>query len=472
MENNQGPSALLGQHKERQRLFASTDRLFLPDSVEYYDLGDATVVIAPLLARWCVFSHPEQVATFKLLQTGFPVGQVLDILRFTMSGQLAVVTMKRTLMEIEDKGFYSNAKVIERDTYACLKVNVTEGCNLRCRHCYRKSGVPLDHELETEDWVRIVEEHATLNGTSIMVSGGEPLFRKSRTVALLSRAKELGLETVLLTNGTLITAHTAELLQGLLDQVQISLDGPDAITNDSVRGAGVFERVIKAIDRFKQGTLRVIIAMTPLPSTLQAFEERLGPLATRLMSEFGERCVIQFSGGLFDGREITGLDGQLAQRWLSRIKALQNRIMGDGFNAKQDAASFEPGVRVAGCGYGDSLTVEADGRVLACRRAHDPVVADIRGHSLTEVRMRLRSLATRISVDRSPVCAACSWRYLCGGSCRFEPTVDTERKDTVSTRSAPDAGDVPSVPGCDGRLKRQLCRRLVDLNPFRYQSFE
>ena len=461
----------LRQQNERQRSFAFAERLSFPDPVEYFHLGDVTVVVAPLLARWCVFKHPEQVQVFQLLHSGSSIGEVLTQLRFRMGDQLAHATMQHTLVEIDDKEFYCNANATDRDTYACLKLNVTDGCNLRCRHCYRRSGVPFAHELETTELVRLVEEHAALNGTSIMVSGGEPLFRRSTTISLLRRAKELGLKTVMLTNGTMITARTAQLLEGLLDQVQISLDGPDPITNDSVRGYRTFERINKAIEHFRHATVRLIIAMTPLPETIKAFEEKLGILAARLSNDFGDRCVIQLGGIVFDGRDVKGLEGPFAQSWLERVKALQNGIT-NAWTSKQDAASFEPGVRVTGCGYGEGVTVEPDGRVHACRLAREPVVADIRNRSLNEVRARLRSMAEQVAVDRSSVCSRCSLRYLCGGPCRFEPVVGGERESTTRSASPSAPGYAPYLPSCDGSLKTQLCKRLAELNSFRYQQLD
>jgi len=71
-----------------------------------------------------------------------------------------------------------------------------------------------------------------------------------------------------LTNGLLIRRETAERLRRLADQspysldLRISLDGWDAATNDAVRGAGTFDRILAAVSHLAKAGLSPIITVT------------------------------------------------------------------------------------------------------------------------------------------------------------------------------------------------------------------
>jgi MoaA/NifB/PqqE/SkfB family radical SAM enzyme len=105
-------------------------------------------------------------------------------------------------------------------------------------------------ELSESKLLSIVDEAAQLGVREWIISGGgEPMVRKRTTLKILTRIKVHGMWGQLTTNGTLFTSQDARrLVEMSWDQVQVSLDGPDAETQDYLRqGKGVFERATRTV---------------------------------------------------------------------------------------------------------------------------------------------------------------------------------------------------------------------------------
>jgi radical SAM protein with 4Fe4S-binding SPASM domain len=111
-------------------------------------------------------------------------------------------------------------------------LDITYRCNERCVHCY------LDHddagEMSFAEIDRLLGEMAEAGVFQLTISGGEPLLRKD-FFAILRRARELGFNVKLKTNGILIGAAEAAVLRELyLDSVQISIYSHRAEVHDGI----------------------------------------------------------------------------------------------------------------------------------------------------------------------------------------------------------------------------------------------
>lgn len=126
---------------------------------------------------------------------------------------------------------------------------LTTGCNLRCVHC-RASATELSSpdDLSTEESLRLIDEFAAYAPLILVLSGGEPLYRKD-VLDLAKYATSRGIKVALATNGTLVDESMARRIKesGVV-RVAISLDGADATTHDGFRGIpGAFERAIRGM---------------------------------------------------------------------------------------------------------------------------------------------------------------------------------------------------------------------------------
>jgi mycofactocin radical SAM maturase len=134
------------------------------------------------------------------------------------------------------------------DAPISLTWDLTYGCNLRCVHCLSSSDKRHAGELSTAEAKAMIDEWAAMKVFYINVGGGEPMSRPD-FFELMDYCLERGIGVKFSTNGTLIDAAAADWIakSDNLD-VQISLDGADAATNDPVRGGGAFMRARRAME--------------------------------------------------------------------------------------------------------------------------------------------------------------------------------------------------------------------------------
>ena len=139
------------------------------------------------------------------------------------------------------------------DAPICLTWELTYACNLQCVHCLSSSGRRDPRELSTGDAMRVIDELRDLQVFYINIGGGEPMVRRD-FFELVEHAVDPGggrpgIGVKFSTNGTFVDASNARRLAAMeyLD-IQISIDGVDAATNDAVRGAGSYTMARRAMD--------------------------------------------------------------------------------------------------------------------------------------------------------------------------------------------------------------------------------
>src|SRR3989338_1260921 len=135
----------------------------------------------------------------------------------------------------------------------------TAGCNLRCIHCRRQDvltkGSP--DELTTGQAKQLIDELAQIGKPVLILSGGEPLFRKD-IFEIARYGKERGLALGIATNGTLVSGKiAASLKEAGIHYAAISLDGVRAETHDVFRGRGNFDRAVEGFKNLKAAGIKV-----------------------------------------------------------------------------------------------------------------------------------------------------------------------------------------------------------------------
>ena len=113
-------------------------------------------------------------------------------------------------------------------TINCLRISVTDRCNLRCGYCMPAGYVPRtspEQILPFEEIVEVVKAGLELNITRVRLTGGEPLVRPSleRLVGMLGALPQIA-DLALSTNGVLLARHAAGLAAAGLHRVNVSLD--------------------------------------------------------------------------------------------------------------------------------------------------------------------------------------------------------------------------------------------------------
>ncbi|HIE25795.1 TPA: radical SAM protein [Candidatus Poribacteria bacterium] len=126
--------------------------------------------------------------------------------------------------------------------------NITNRCNLKCRHCYLSAeDRKYTGELTTEEAKEFITDLSEMKAPVLLFSGGEPLLR--RDIFELGRfAVDLNLRVVLSTNGTLITPEVAlKIKDAGFQYAGISLDGISKIHDDFRAMDGAFKASINGM---------------------------------------------------------------------------------------------------------------------------------------------------------------------------------------------------------------------------------
>lgn len=138
-------------------------------------------------------------------------------------------------------------------------------CNLECSYCLTESGPNVARRMIDPDWMLDrANEAKDLGFRQLGVTGGEPFMVASMpsTIASLSEI----LPVVVLSNATLFHGprleRVAEALVGKDVSIQISLDAPDALANDTKRGDDNWRLVAESVPELVRRGLRVRLATT------------------------------------------------------------------------------------------------------------------------------------------------------------------------------------------------------------------
>ncbi|MCP4252536.1 MAG: radical SAM protein [Candidatus Scalindua sp.] len=141
-----------------------------------------------------------------------------------------------------------------------IQLELTHKCNLNCIHCYNDSSGQTD-TLSIEDWKRIAHEAVELGVYECVITGGEPtIFPGLREV--MDILYDGGVRMVMITNGLTMTRALAKQMASYkLNWVQVSCDGLDAETHDTIRKKkGSWKHVIMAARYLVEEDIPVIVA--------------------------------------------------------------------------------------------------------------------------------------------------------------------------------------------------------------------
>lgn len=150
-------------------------------------------------------------------------------------------------------------RVIFRKKYFA-EIDITDNCNLRCRHCYHFHGKSdfKSQELPLSVWEKRFSDLHNSGVRAVMLVGGEPALRPD----VLMLADKVFPIVYVITNGTI------KVPDDFNHRLFVSVDGTPK-TNDFIRGKNSFTRLIQNYSKDK----RVIINMTLTSNNYKELEE-------------------------------------------------------------------------------------------------------------------------------------------------------------------------------------------------------
>lgn len=141
-------------------------------------------------------------------------------------------------------------------------------CNLECSHCFISCSPKNDSfgYLSLETVQRVLDESRSFGVREYYFTGGEP-FLNREMVPIACTTLEYGPVTIL-TNATVLKEEWLKELAAAEEaslyslEFRVSIDGPNASTNDPIRGEGTFDRAMRGVRLLVQHGFLPIITMT------------------------------------------------------------------------------------------------------------------------------------------------------------------------------------------------------------------
>jgi radical SAM protein with 4Fe4S-binding SPASM domain len=318
--------------------------------------------------------------------------------------------------------------------------NLTAHCNLACQHCYMDASRDAREELSLEEGIRLVDELAEMKVPILIFTGGEPLLSRN-FYALAFHAREVGLRTVISTNGTLITAEVAGLLaEAKIRYVGVSLDAASARTHDAFRGvAGAHTRALQGLKNARNAGLKTGLRIT---LTADNWQDVPALLNLALQEKIPRFCLYHLvptgRGADITARDVTPEQRRSVIRLLAEaaeelkgedIEILTTDSPMDGAYLlellKDDPRSENVRkllLNAGGCSTGVKVAnINHRGDVHPCHFMPQVVVGNVRERSFRDIWIdhptaelqSLRDIKSRLK----GACGSCDYLDLCGG-CR------------------------------------------------------
>lgn len=254
-----------------------------------------------------------------------------------------------------------------------IQFHLTNRCNLRCSHCYQDN---YDNDIiSLENFKYIIDKSIAFfnpdiyDDFNLTLTGGEPLLIPNFTEYLQYIDDKVS-HLSILTNGLLLTEDMCNFISNMNTNVsvQMSLEGPKEI-NDSIRGEGVYDKVIESIKLLDQHSIRASISCTIAQYNYNHIKELYYDLndKTNLGLLWFDRCI--------PFKNVTGVTTEQFREFINDLKYIRNQYkLGEttvlpAYNRALQFFARDNIMNCYQCTAGTfGFTVMPNGDVMPCRR--------------------------------------------------------------------------------------------------------
>ncbi len=334
-------------------------------------------------------------------------------------------------MDKDKTGKTENRKYSLNQIYFYL----TEGCNLRCRHCWiapkYQGGSNYYPSLSFDLFCSIIKQAKPLGLSGVKLTGGEPLFHPQiREILEEIRANDLRL--IVETNGLLCTEGLAREIAACKNPfVSVSLDAANAETHEWMRGvSGCFEATKEGIRNLVKAGLKPQVIMTMARRNKDQIEG-----IVRLAESLGAGSVkFNILQPTVRGEQMHKRGETLTIGELVELGAWVENSLSDSTDLRlfyDHPAAFRPMSKMFGdsgdgcstCGILGILGVLADGSYALCgigMNVPDLVFGEASSDRLKDVWETtdvLNALRSGLTDRLEGICGDCLMKNFCLGSC-------------------------------------------------------
>jgi MoaA/NifB/PqqE/SkfB family radical SAM enzyme len=243
-----------------------------------------------------------------------------------------------------------------------LWVEITNGCNLNCGHCYSDSfpGSGRRDTLDHANYLRVLEEAAEAGLSIVQFIGGEPFLYK-RLPELVVRAQQLGFERVeIFSNLTVPRPDVLDVIDPLIATLATSIYSDSSVVHDRItRRLGSFVKTLSGIRTAVSKGILVRAGFIEMEQNEGHFDRTAARMYALGVSSVGHDRVREFGRAGGDGCAQLG--------------------------------------ELCGSCSGKTICVSHDGRVLPCIMSRSWPIGNIKESSLGDI--MTSELARKVRLD-------------------------------------------------------------------------
>lgn len=303
----------------------------------------------------------------------------------------------------------SNAECVISDMNACrLFIQLTNRCNLHCKHCFVDSDMKQEDYFTYERIIQIIDEAVALGINRIDFTGGEVLT-KEYFLDVLKYLDKQPVSYSFFSNLTLANEEIIEELAKLkgLSSIITSIDYLNSKKHDLFRGGEkAYERTMNAIIKLKQKNVKVIVNTMVMDDN----RDELGELVEFFINR---NIEVHFDTIIDCGRAKCGEGHNIdADKNIECIRQAINQMAERGINVNHEAGT---------CGVSDTLVfLHYTGKYMLC----PGLTTDISEKYLLGTDMREAWIKSKM-LNLKCKHVECEKYDQCSQGCRMRALVDT-----------------------------------------------
>jgi radical SAM protein with 4Fe4S-binding SPASM domain len=326
------------------------------------------------------------------------------------------------------RGLYpGRSKVVGCGQLQELWIYTNNSCNLRCKHCFVSAGEVSKEEMSTQELKNLIDEASSLGAFRFYFTGGEPFLRDDIIELIEHALKGNKNELIILSNGTLFNQSNLRKLKRFKDsnlKIQVSLEGPNAMVNDKVRGPRSFHRALKGIKNLVDFGMAPIVTTTITKDNIETLIEM-----PQLLSSLGVKhyhvLFLQNRGRARKSENEISVSPNEITEIMRKLIIVSKRhgIVLDNEMSLHIRAKAKRGRKYDLCNSCfEMLSVDSNGHVYPCAPLNGEKefncgsigkrrLKDIWFNSDTTQAIRENSVSIKEG------CRVCSLKFICGGGC-------------------------------------------------------
>lgn len=426
-----------------EKEFDVKERLNLPVNLVFKAVDNYYVIVAPDKPNWLVVDIEEKNLFELLCKNTILEALILYKSRMNISEEACILILQNLLSKIDAIDFYEDMSSQREESIEkivkSIHITTTNDCNLRCKHCYMSAGIKYQDYLDLNVLARKIEEIEKFYDSKldIVVSGGEPLLHPE-IESFLNLIKKH--HVILFTNGLLINENNIGVIAETCDSVQLSMEGISKDSFESIRGLDSYEQFRRSILLLIKYNVRLVLAITLLPNTVEDIQRNLVPFIKSLdykNIEIRLNHEVEMSGNAINNYSHLKHKENIEDIMLNLVKSLTNI----GINYKSKS---ERNIKFTNCGIGASIVFEANGKVYPCSK-YSNFHRELTDNIIDTIEY-FDSLNNKSSCVHMLCCHDCELKYICAGGCK----IDNYKKNSDLL-----------IPNCNQVFKYNQYKRLV-----------